>query len=107
MDSILDVFLAGGAVTLGLGAILFGWPLFFYRRFSCDGRVRPLGRTILWSIGFYFLCTGVGEVAISATRTENPGFVAAFVSWLSILLVAAPLLVNAFALVMHLVKVKK
>jgi hypothetical protein len=80
-----------------LGLISFGWPPFFYRRFSRDGHRRPLGRAILWSACFYFL-----SVLIADLTFRHP------VGWLyPLLFLCAPLPFNLFIMVRSFVMAKK
>ena len=79
-----------------LGFIFLGWPPFLYRRFSHDGRGRPLGRAIFWSACFFFGSIGLADLAASC-RARGPEPVAALLGWFSLLLVLAPLPFNLFA----------
>jgi hypothetical protein len=98
----MDTLLCIAAVV---GLIVLGWPPFLYRRFSHDGRSRPLGRAIFWSACFYFGSIGFADLAASC-RAQGPELVAAFFGWFSLLLVLAPLPFNLFAWAKALAAVK-
>jgi hypothetical protein len=80
-----------------VGMIFLSWPPMFYRWFSRDGYDRPLGRTILWSFGVYFLSSIIAELTFQLPHGGLYPF----------LLLVAPLPFNVFFFLRGLVHAKQ